>query len=169
MAKRLPLLVLILLLALAAMHISYFASRLPPTVASHFNGAGTANGWMSRESFLLTYGILMVVLTTPFLLLGPLLKIVPDRFVNLPNKAHWLHPSRRAQTHDYLQQWALWFCNVTVGFHIFTMHQAIRTNLEPVQRLSSASWTSFIVFLCFLVAMITALLVRFRKPRPFPA
>jgi len=100
MTKRIPMILLIFLLALAAAHISYFAPRLPDTVVSHFDASGTPNGWMPRQAFLLLYGALFLVLCIPFLLLGRLIKVIPDRLVNLPNKQYWLEPIRIETTFE---------------------------------------------------------------------
>jgi hypothetical protein len=167
MTKRIPVILLILLLALAAGHISYFATRLPATVVSHFDASGTPNGSMSRQAFLLFYGVLVLVLSIPFLLLGLLIKVVPDRLVNLPNKQYWLEPSRRAETHAYLQQWGYWFCDALLAFLISTMHLAIRANLRPNQRLTPIIWFFMIGFLCIAIGMTLALFLRFRRlPSP---
>ena len=169
MTKRIPVILLILLLALAAAHISYFASRLPATVVSHFDASGTPNGWMSRQAFLLLYGALVLVLSIPFLLLGPLIKVIPDRLVNLPNKQYWLEPSHRAETYAYLQQWSYWFCDALVAFLISLMHLAIQANLRPDQRLSPMTWFFVIGFVCTAIGMTVALFMRFKRlpgPRP---
>ena len=171
MTKRIPVIVLILLLALAAAHISYFTSRLPATVVSHFDASGTPNGSMSRQVFLLLYGVLVLVLCIPFLFLGPLIKVIPGQFVNLPNKQYWLDPSRRAQTYAYLQQWGYWFCDALVAFLISTMHLAIRANLRPDLQLSPMVWFFMIGFLCIAIGMTVALFLRFRRlqsPQPSP-
>ena len=169
MTKRIPVILLILLLALAAAHISYFAPRLPDTVVSHFDASGTPNGWMPRQAFLLLYGVLVLVLCIPFLLLGPLIKVIPDRLVNLPNKQYWLEPSRRAETYAYLQQWGYWFCDVLLAFLISTMHLAIRANLQPDHRLSPMLWFFMIGFVCTAIGMTVALFMRFKRlPEPRP-
>ena len=171
MTKRIPVILLILLLALAAGHITYFATRLPATVVSHFDASGTPNGWMSRQAFLLLYGVLILVLCIPFLLLGPLIKVIPDRLVNLPNKQYWLEPSRRVETHAYLQQWGYWFCDALLAFLISTMHLAIRANLRPDQRLSPMAWFFMIGFLCIVIGITVALFMHFRRlpdSQPFP-
>jgi uncharacterized membrane protein len=166
MHERTPIILLFLLLALVALHIDYYSSRLPATVASHFDGSGTPNGWMSREAFLGLYGMLVVVLVIPFALFGVLLKAIPERWVNLPHKAHWLHPSRRAQTYKYLQQWGFWFGDAVIAFMIALMHLVIRANLVPAGRLSPAVWLLLATLIGLSVGMTVALFIRFRRPEP---
>jgi hypothetical protein len=169
MIKRIPVILLILLLALAAAHISYFASRLPATVVSHFDASGTPNGWMSRQAFLFLYGVLVLVLCLPFLFFGPLIKVIPERLVNLPNKQYWLEPSHRAQTYAYLQQWGYWFCDALLAFLISTMYLAIRANLRSDLQLSPMVWFFMIGFLCIAIGMTVALFMRFKRlPEPRP-
>jgi hypothetical protein len=71
---------------LALLHNAYYAPMLPPIVASHFDGAGNPDGWMTRHACSLLYTGFVVMACT-FLPTGKLTVWFPDRFMNLPNKA----------------------------------------------------------------------------------
>jgi uncharacterized membrane protein len=166
MRRHLPLLLLALPVQVAAAHIVWAAPRLPPTVASHFDAAGQPNGWMPRETFLILYGATIVGLAVLFVLAGKLLEWVPARWINLPNKAHWLHPSRRAETFAY---WRRWFaasgCTI-LAFLIAVMHLAIRANLATPPVLGGAVWGVLAAFLLVTGALTLSMLRRFGRIPP---
>jgi hypothetical protein len=96
---------LFLALVLAAVVYVLLTSRgLPPVVASQFDGAGAANGFMRRGfyiGFMLTFvaGLpLLVVGLSTFLFRQPHAKL------GIPNQAYWLAPDRRQETVDFLCQ-----------------------------------------------------------------
>ena len=72
--------------------------RLPERVASHFNGAGSVDGWMGKDAnFLLSAG-LIIGLTASFYLVGVMMRRLPQRWINLPNKAYWFAEERENAT-----------------------------------------------------------------------
>lgn len=81
---------------------------LPERMACHFGGGGQADGWMSRTSDLHLIGALGVGLTLMFFILALVTRHMPARFVNLPNREHWLSPEHRAETCAYISGQLLW-------------------------------------------------------------
>jgi len=78
--------------------IAATSGTLPARVATHFGAGGAANGWMTREGY--TWFMALFVLVLPLLLFGSLgyLPKRAERYVNLPHRAYWFAPERRAQT-----------------------------------------------------------------------
>jgi uncharacterized membrane protein len=166
MRDRLPVLCLVLAVTVAGAHIAWAAPRLPATVASHFDAAGQPNGWMSREAFLALYAATIAGLAILFALAGRIPEWVPARWINLPNKAYWLHPSRRAETFAY---WRRWFaasgCTI-LALLIAVMHLAIRANLSDPPVLGGAVWWVLAALLGVNGALTFAMLRRFRRVPP---
>lgn len=71
---------------------------LPDRVPTHFDTAGNANGWSSREGFEFAIAGLSIVLLAVFGGLGALIERLPVQLVNLPHRDHWLAPERRRTT-----------------------------------------------------------------------
>jgi uncharacterized membrane protein len=163
MNKQSSLILLLLLTLLAILHNVLYAPHLPPVVASHFDAAGNTNGWMPRQAFSLLYAGLVILMAGIFLLTGEILDWVPDRLVNLPNKAYWLDPSRREETHAYFRQWGYRFGSVTIAFLIAAMHLVIRVNLGRDKTLHALFPWLLAAFLVAEAAMTLSLIVRFRK------
>ena len=85
------------------------ASMLPDRVATHFNGAGQADGWMSRLTHLLwmaAFGLLF-----PAFMMGIFwcTRFLPTSMVNIPHRDYWLADERRAETAAYLTGHSVWF------------------------------------------------------------
>jgi uncharacterized membrane protein len=89
--------------AAAAALQGYYVTQLPERVAVHFNAAGVADRWESptymATASLIALGIMTLVGSVSVLIVGA----IPDQYVNLPNKAHWLDPVRRDQTIAWLR------------------------------------------------------------------
>lgn len=122
-------------LLLGLVYVSFFGclaltqSQLPPRVATHFNGRGQPDGWMSRDAHLrsmLWFG-LGFPLFVPALIYGS--RFLPDRLFNIPNREYWFAPERRAETMNYFLGHSLWFSSMALGFVIgihFSILQANR-------------------------------------------
>jgi hypothetical protein len=88
---------------------AWSASQLPDHVATHFNGSGEPNGWMSRpanQRFMLVFGFAFPLFVV---LLCYLARFLSSGLVNLPRRDYWLAPERRKGTSDYLVRHSLWF------------------------------------------------------------
>jgi hypothetical protein len=126
-------------LVLGLLYLCFFGclagsnSQLPRRVATHFDGNGRPNGWMSRTAhlrFMTVFG-LGFPLFVPALLYAS--RFLPDRFYNLPHRDYWLAPARRTETMAYLLRHSLWFSSMALCFVIgihFTIIQA--NNLAQV-------------------------------------
>jgi hypothetical protein len=76
---------------------------MPQTIASHFNGAGAPNGFMSQEGyakFMLVFAAGIPVLIVSSLQLA--LHFAPGK-VNIPNKEYWLSTQHKSGTIQFLK------------------------------------------------------------------
>ena len=99
-------------------YLASSSARLPNRVATHFDGSGRPDGWMSRDSHLR----FMVVFGLAFPLFVPAIvfasRFLPDRLYNLPHRDYWLAPTRRTETMAYLFKHSLWFSSMALCFVI---------------------------------------------------
>ena len=74
------------------------SSQLSSRVATHFDGHGQPNGWMSRAAHLQFMGVfgLGFPLFVPAIVYAS--RFLPDRFYNLPHRDYWLAPARQGLT-----------------------------------------------------------------------
>jgi len=134
--------------------------QLPDRVASHFDASGRPNGWMSRDAFTaFTVGFTLFLAGVPAGLARWLPRI-PDSLINLPNKAHWLAPGRRAATLRFVGDWLLWQGCATLGLLLFVFGEVHRANQSSTPRLTAIG-APIAIFLLWTTGAVGLLLARF--------
>jgi hypothetical protein len=158
-------LVFTILLVLTAMAIFATSDALPQTVASHFGASGRANGWMSRDGYVLF--MLCFALGVPLfmvLTIGWLPRVMP-RLINLPNRDYWLSGERRDEALDYLLEHAYRIGSLTLLFMLGVHLLVLDANEVRPPRLAGGLLALLLVlFLAALGIWTVALMRRFRKP-----
>ncbi|MFI5356807.1 MAG: DUF1648 domain-containing protein [Opitutales bacterium] len=155
-------LLFVLTVLLAVAQAFWHHAHLPMRVASHFDAAGRANDWMSRDAHLGFQAGLALFLGLLFGAIGALPPRLPDSLINLPHREYWLAPQRRAASLAWVGSMAHALGIVVVGFFIFVFQQVYVANVTGALRLELLP---LIIGQFVLVAgLITVLLFRFRRP-----
>lgn len=154
-----------LLYALAAAHLYHYYPLLPEKLATHFGDGGVPNGWMPRDTFAGFYAGMLLFMTSVFLLARWLVQKLPDRLINIPNKAYWLAPERREKTRNsYARDLGLMGL-FTGAFVIGIHHLLITIALDGQERLDTTQFLCWLgVFLAGVAFFILRQLFRFRMP-----
>jgi uncharacterized membrane protein len=161
--RRSPVLALVAAAVLAVLHAWHLSSVLPDRVASHFDVAGLPDGFMPRERFVAFYYLVIAVVAVTFLGVSLTISRVPDSLINLPNKAWWLAPERRASTMGWITGWSCLFGAATLLLMMALMRQAERVNLGAAQRINGFPLVASYVVL--VIGMLIAMIAKFaRKP-----
>jgi TRAP-type C4-dicarboxylate transport system permease small subunit len=93
---------LICLTVFAVVFIIYTTRYLPDSVATHFAADNQANGWMSRNGYLLfVLAFLIGISAFVSFAVGTLPRKLPH-WTNVPNRDYWLAPARREESLRYL-------------------------------------------------------------------
>lgn len=151
----------LLYLALVAFLIRT-APGLPDRVASHFGMEGAANGWMSRPSYLAFQTAFPLLLALLFVGILALIRMLPARFVNLPNRDFWLAPERRATTVAALRGWFVWMLCLFVVFFGGLHGLTVAANRVAPPRLPMGGLLLVVIaFLLGLMLWAILLMVRF--------
>jgi uncharacterized membrane protein len=155
---------LLLSAALATQGLLSYA-QLPQTIASHFNAAGAANGYMSKEAFfIMIYGILLGISAAMAYAVPALIASRPE-ITNLPNKAYWLAPERRAGTLDFLTAHFTWLGSAILALGNAVLYLVVRFHLEHQATLpSDAMWTALMIFFCFVILWMVIFFWRMSAP-----
>lgn len=160
---------LIFLLIIAALVGIWYYPQLPERVATHFNHSATADGWMTRDGFMLVYAGLMLFLFGTFLGTGFLMRILPDSLINIPNREHWLASEQREKSKAFLETTTYQMGSLTLLFLIVTMAESLQANLSVEPALSGFFWFALIVYMILLGWLIIRMFQRFqRTPRGKP-
>jgi serine/threonine-protein kinase len=132
-------------------------------LATHFDGTGRPNGWMSRSFhlwFILVFGLTFPLLMAVILFLA---RFLPDRLINIPHRDYWLAAERRADTFAYLLRQSFWFACIGVCFVAGIHFLIVQANLRPPAHLSTSLLLAVAGgFLLALIGWAVALVRHFR-------
>ena len=160
-------LMLLLLILLAFWQMSHYEPLLPDRMATHFDGAGAADGWSSRSEFLRTNLVMVAGFGLLFVGITALIHRVPDAHINLPNKEYWLTPERRAATLDWIGRQMEWCGAATLALLLGMTQLTIRANLTGSGTLGGAFWLFFGGYMLYMGVWLVARIRRayMRVPR----
>jgi hypothetical protein len=152
------------MLAGALLFTYYTSASLPDVVASHFNSAGLATGFLPRRLYI-TVAMAMVLLPPIPLVLLPRRSLRnPNARINVPNPSYWLAPQRRGQTVDIITRSCTQFAQMLLVFLCYVHWLLVRANHSVPPTLSSGWFLAGLVaFLGLTVAGCGRLIARFRS------
>jgi uncharacterized membrane protein len=158
---------LLVVVVTAVTHVAHYLPRLPERVATHFNGAGAANGWMTRQGFAqfdaaMGGFVLLVIVGVAFLI-----RVLPASLINIPHRDHWLAPERRRQTADKIFAHMLWLACIVVAFLMGINHLTFLANMSrggPVHLPGAAFVGLLVAFLAAMGGWVAALYFMFPRP-----
>jgi uncharacterized membrane protein len=154
-----------LLLVLYMLQLAYYWPMLPARVASHFDAAGRANGWQTREEFYAAAVLVALVLSIIFRVIPFLLHRLPVQFINLPNKDFWLASERKERTIADLDARMTVFGSATLGLLMIVMHFALEANLRPGGSLSAVWMIGALVgYATFSLVWMILMIQKYRRP-----
>jgi uncharacterized membrane protein len=142
------------------------SGQLPVRVASHFDAAGLANGFMPRADYLL----FMLVLTLGVPLLVVFVSVVVPRIapalVKLPARDYWLAAERRDETYATLTTSGFVMASSIACFLIAVHFLVLSANSQTPPRLDNALlWALIALLVVSLVTWQWFCWRRFHKPR----
>lgn len=140
------------------------SAQLPERVATHFGAEGRANGWMSRQGYLVFEAVFPLAIGLFLVGTSSLVRLFPARFVNLPRKDFWLAPERRALTAGILRSRMAWLaCLMTLffgGLHVLTV---AANRMSPPQLPMDGLLLVVVAFLVAVLIWVSLLLMRFAE------
>jgi serine/threonine-protein kinase len=164
---RFPRLLILICIALALLQASHYAALLPEQIASHFDAAGRADGWSSKNSFLALNLAFVVGMALLFFGVTYLINTVPNDWINLPNKDYWLAPERRAATLNAISAQMEWLAAMTLALLLGMTQLTIQANLETGSgRLSGGFGFLFGAYMAFFGVWLVLLLRKWYAPPP---
>jgi uncharacterized membrane protein len=149
----------------AAAQTAWYYPRLPGLVASHFDAAGTPNDWAPKAALLAIYLAVLALMTVIFGVLPGLVVRLPDSVINLPNKAHWLAPERRAETEGKIALFMLECGVAAIAFLVCVFQMVFTANLSRAPSLPDGVALLLAAFLVYMAVWLVRFLLAFRVPR----
>ncbi len=156
--------ILLFLIGVLSAQTLYYYPNLPEVMASHFDGAGAPNGWMSKPFFFLLEFVLLLIVIVNSAFLPFFMGILPDRLINIPNRSFWLTPERRPDAFHKLRNHFEWLGTLLLGLFIAINQTVILANLRAENLSSAAFWIIMAAFVACLVFWAITLHKMFRVP-----
>lgn len=150
-----------LFLLLGVGQLAWHFPKLPNEVASHFDGAGEPDGFMSKSRYMMFQAGLLVGLPLVLLGSGQLLSVLPTSMVNMPNREFWFHPDRKAETLSFMQSMMAWITIATQAFFILISQLVYSANVRPNGNLTTPIF--LVVLVAYFVAIGASVLVMMRR------
>jgi uncharacterized membrane protein len=145
-------------------HLVFSASSLPSCVATHFNGGGEPNGWMSKSSYMLFMTVFSFVLPLFIIGISYTCRFIPAKYYNIPHRDYWLAPQRRSATFSYFMTQSLWFACIALCFIIGIHFSMIYANSLTTAHLPTPLILSLIgCFVAGLIVWIVSMIFHFNK------
>ncbi len=154
---------LLLCAGLGVAEVVHYYPQLPETVASHFDGRGTPDGWSSKGQFFGLLGGLAGLMLALFGAFGLWIPRMNSAYVNLPHKEYWLAPERRGATLAWLGAYMLEMGVITMALMLAVTHLTIQANLVEGGTLQGFGWV-FGGYILLMGAWLARVFVRFRRP-----
>jgi uncharacterized membrane protein len=148
----------------AAAQSAWYYPRLPEVVASHFDAAGRANDWAPKAALLGIYVAVLALMTVIFAVIPRRIARLPDSVINLPNKAYWLAPERRAETEGKIALLMLESGVATVALLVCVFQMVFTANLSCAPSLPGGIVILLAAFMAYMVVWTVRLFRSFKLP-----
>jgi len=154
------------LLLLTAVGFTAWNFALPPTIATHFDSHGVANGSMSAKAFVLLMAFTGVAITAIPVGMIYFVRFLPPALLNVPNSDYWRVPANFRRACDYLMIMILW-AGVAMAFWLMgVIHSVVEANrVTPPHLDMSFFWALTFSLVIFTTGWTGALLLWFLKKR----
>ena len=139
----------------------------PGTVAVHFGAGGEPDGWGSANANALFMAGINLLLFGMFYFMPRLVRVTPQRWVNLPNKDYWFREENKARMMSALTAYLDEFGFVMFAFLFLVGLLAMQANLsQPVHLREDLMWWALGLLLVYTAWWLTRFMRAFRIPRP---
>ncbi len=145
-------------------HCAYYYPLLPEIMASHFDGSGNPNSWMSKQLFFVFEVCLLALLVFISLLMTKIIEKTPGKWINLPNKDYWLSNERRVNSLAVIGGYWEWFGVGLMVLFISVNQLVFDANIAKKPLSSGPMWTVLIAFFIFVAVWLVLFNRKFRIP-----
>ncbi len=159
---RLSRMILFFLIGVFVSQCIYYYLNLPEIMASHFDGAGVPDGWMSKQSFFLLEAVILGFIILEFTFLPWIIGKMPYRLINMPNKDYWFAAERRAETLQKIRIYFEWFSIALLALFIAVNQLVFRANIDRTNLPSAPMWLILGAFFVFVILWLIKFVRHFK-------
>lgn len=153
-----------------ALSLFLFAQALPDRVASHFGNNGLANGWMSRQEYVIFTLFMGLGAPLAVCLLTFLVRYFPSSLLNVPHPEYWRSPEHYPEACRYLFESSFWFGAAMLLWMAGMNYLTLQANAITPPRLDETQvWMLTGGFLVVIAGWIVLLVRHYKQVPPPPA
>ena len=156
--------VMSLLLGANGLVLATGSRKLPARVASHFDGAGLANGFMPRSEYVMFMAVIALGIPVLLVLVTVMLPFLAPSRLRIPSRDYWIAPERRAQTQTTLATGGLVMSCIVAAFTVGVQLLVLQANARTPPQMDLA-----ILYAMLALLVVAILLWQFLLWRRFQA
>lgn len=140
---------------------------LPDRMATHFDGNGDPNGWMTRSEHIVIMGFLGAFMPLFIMMVCWTARYLAASSVNIPHRDYWMAEERRIESTEFIFEHSVWLACLFVAF-VTGLHWCVvfSNRLQPVRLPLEWVLSDAGLFLVGITAWVVCLYRRFPAPRP---
>lgn len=148
------------------MSVLLLSEQLPAKVATHFNAAGQANDWMTKDghvAFILLFGIGISVF-----LIGICysIRFFPSSMLNVPNRDYWRSKEHYPEACDFIFRHSFWMASMVILLLTSVNYLIVSANrLAPPSMDVKGSFAVIVLFFIGALAWVGFLIFHFYRKR----
>jgi uncharacterized membrane protein len=164
MKMRLPITIFVLVEIVVAVFILSTAGDLPENIASHFNGAGIPNGFMSKAGYIQFMLLFAVGIPALVVCCISLILRLGSGSINIPNKEYWLSPENKSSTMQFFQGHVVCLGILIALFMAYIHWLLLKANsVQPPQLPNNLLFAGLGIFLAGMALWALWLVVKFMR------
>jgi hypothetical protein len=157
--------ILLSLFAAAAVQIEMQWLEFAPALASHFDINGVPDQWKTRGSLVIDYMLFLffpsaILISVPFIV-----KLLPVRYVHIPNKSYWLNPDNEDKVFKKLMMLMCEEAAAITMFLIVRFQLVFEANLKDISFNNRILKIAATVLVVFTILWLLRFLYAFRIPK----
>lgn len=162
--KKMPVIFFLLIEMLVVAFILSTSASMPENIASHFNGSGAPNAFMSQKGYIIF--MLIFAVGIPAIVVSSIsiaLRSAPNN-INIPNKEFWLSPQQKQKTIQFLTGHIAWLGSFIALFIAYVHWLLIKANqTQPAQLSNSLLFIGMGLLLLSIIVWAALLFLKFNK------
>lgn len=137
---------------------------LQETVATHFDGAGKGNGFMSRSGYHWYMTGFVLFMSLAMVWFPSWLNSRSSKWISLPNREYWMAPERRDASAAYLERWLLRLGILTLALIGYVHWLVVKANQStPTMLATDHLLIGMFAYLLAMTGLVVQLFLRFRS------
>ena len=159
MRSKLPFLFLFTTAVTFIISLIVLAPHLPERIATHFDGSGHANGWMSHGQHLMIMSVIGFGLPAIIIGICFCIRFLPPSALNVPNAAYWRSERNFPEACRIAFHWSLYFAGLSIIFLGGVNFLIVQSNRLSPPYLASVPFLIFVVGFVISEGLLVGLLI----------